>query len=168
MCPPPKSPENNTTKLKIPSELAKKKEAPLIDIDFNGNIVRSKQTIEITEPQLTPSSSNVGFNKNCGRVAKISKCIKSATQSGTHCDNAWQLEFNVKPGWENPLMGWYSSGDPLSSLRIYFRTKLDAITYCQQNCINWFVQDVKIEKKFKPKNYGQNFHYKKRTRVSTK
>lgn len=159
---------------KIPSEIAKKKEAPQIQLDFDEqpktllDPALDNVCIKIEQPQRVEPVSSIPLSRSCGRVAKISPSIKTATQSGTHCDNAWQLEFNVQPGWENPLMGWHSSGDPLSCLRLYFRSKEDAILYCEENCLKWFIWEMKIEKKFRIKNYAHNFHNSKRTRVSTK
>lgn len=59
------------------------------------------------------------------------------------------------------------SGDPLSNMKIEFDTEDDAIAFCEKNGWKWFVQKQK-EKELKPKSYGVNFSWDKRTRVSTK
>jgi hypothetical protein len=58
-------------------------------------------------------------------------------------------------------------GDPLSNLKVEFDTEDDAIAFCEKNGWKWFVQKQK-EKELKPKSYGVNFSWNKRTRVSTK
>lgn len=61
-----------------------------------------------------------------------------------------------------------TSGDPLSNMKIQFESKEDAIKYCEKNGWDWYVQESSFEKPFKPKSYGVNFSWNKRTRVSTK
>jgi NADH dehydrogenase (ubiquinone) Fe-S protein 4 len=68
------------------------------------------------------------------------------------------------------LMCWTSlccSGDPLSNMKVEFQTEDEAIAFCEKNGWKWYVQKHK-EKDLKPKSYGVNFSWNKRTRVSTK
>jgi NADH dehydrogenase (ubiquinone) Fe-S protein 4 len=58
-------------------------------------------------------------------------------------------------------------GDPLSNMKVEFQTEEDAIAFCEKNGWKWYVQKQK-EKEMKPKSYGVNFSWNKRTRVSTK
>lgn len=53
-------------------------------------------------------------------------------QSGTYGTRRWRIEFDNRERWENPLVGWGSSGDPLSSLQPEFGSKEDAMMYCQR------------------------------------
>merc|ERR1711860_378466 len=69
--------------------------------------------------------------------------------------------------WENPLMGWSSSGDPLSNMMLDFSSKEDAITFVERRGYPYFVEDPK-EKVPRPKSYALNFSWNKRTRKSTK
>lgn len=62
----------------------------------------------------------------------------------------------------------FSSGDPLSNMQVEFSTKEDAINFCDKNGWKYFVQEPPQQRKFKPKSYGVNFAWNKRTRVSTK
>jgi len=57
---------------------------------------------------------------------------KNAMQSGTNQTHKWKLEFDNQPRWENPLMGWGSTGDTVSNLTLDFGSKEDAIVYCQR------------------------------------
>ena len=61
----------------------------------------------------------------------------------------------------------YYRGDPLSNMKLDFRSEEDAIDFCEKNGWKWFV-DKKKEKEPKVKSYGINFSWNKRTRVSTK
>lgn len=67
-----------------------------------------------------------------GRKVKIYVPPKNSMQSGTYGTRRWRIEFDNRDRWENPLMGWGSSGDPLSSLQPEFANKEDAIMYCQR------------------------------------
>lgn len=60
------------------------------------------------------------------------------------------------------------SADPMSNLKNDFRTKEEAIAYCERNGFKWYVQTNKSVKPERVKNYGVNFSWNKRTRVSTK
>ena len=44
-------------------------------------------------------------------------------QSGTGKNNKWILEFKTKNPTINPLMGWESSSDTLSELKLEFSSK---------------------------------------------
>ncbi|CAH1110815.1 unnamed protein product [Psylliodes chrysocephalus] len=102
------------------------------------------------------------------RRVRIYEPPKNCMQSGTSNIGHWQIDFDARERWENPLMGWCSSGDPLSNMQVDFSSKDEAIEYCERNGWQWFVQKSSLEKKIKPKSYGINFSWNKRTRTSTK
>ncbi|KAH8387720.1 hypothetical protein KR093_009135, partial [Drosophila rubida] len=102
------------------------------------------------------------------RRVRIHIPVKNAMQSGTDNVQTWQIEFDNRERWENPLMGWASSGDPLSNLNVQFGSKEEAITYCERNGWRYYVDSQVKEKKERVKNYGINFSWNKRTRLSTK
>ncbi|KAF5274104.1 hypothetical protein FQR65_LT04502 [Abscondita terminalis] len=102
------------------------------------------------------------------RRVKIFMPTKNAMQSGTDNTNHWAMEFETRERWENPLMGWSSSGDPLSNVQIEFANKDDAVAFCEKNGWPWFIEEPHKEKTVKPKSYAVNFSWNKRTRVSTK
>uniref|UniRef100_A0A915BG68 NADH dehydrogenase [ubiquinone] iron-sulfur protein 4, mitochondrial n=1 Tax=Parascaris univalens TaxID=6257 RepID=A0A915BG68_PARUN len=103
------------------------------------------------------------------RTARIFKPAREATQSGWNNTKAWKIELDNRERWENPLMGWASTGDPLSniSMNMDFASKEDAINFCVKNRWSYEV-DEPHERHIKPKAYGSNFSWKARTRVSTK
>ena len=64
--------------------------------------------------------------------AKIYKPTKTAMQSGLKKFDKWILEyFSEKPGI-NPLMGWESSKDTYSELKLEFSSKELAIEYAKK------------------------------------
>jgi len=103
------------------------------------------------------------------RRARIFIPARNAAQAGTNNTHKWAVDFDTRERWENPLMGWSSSGDPLSniSMAIPFGSKEAAINYCERNGWDFEVIDPQ-PKKVLQKSYGENFNWSKRTRVWTK
>nr|XP_018908957.1 PREDICTED: NADH dehydrogenase [ubiquinone] iron-sulfur protein 4, mitochondrial [Bemisia tabaci] len=101
------------------------------------------------------------------RLVKIYSPSKNPMQSGTHNTGHWQMEFDTRERWENPLMGWCSTGDPLSNMSLKFADKEDAIFFCEKNGWRWYIEAPKT-KAPKVKSYAHNFAWNKRTRTSTK
>ncbi|KAL8203894.1 UNVERIFIED_CONTAM: NADH dehydrogenase Fe-S protein subunit 4 ndufs4 [Gekko kuhli] len=54
-------------------------------------------------------------------------------QAGVNNTKKWKMEFDTRERWENPLMGWASTADPLSNLFLTFATKEDAIAFAEKN-----------------------------------
>lgn len=67
------------------------------------------------------------------RTVRVYRPAKTAMQSGTQGMESWKLDFDTQQRWENPLMGWASSGDPVQSLQIKFTSKEDAITFAERH-----------------------------------
>merc|ERR1712020_810277 len=101
------------------------------------------------------------------RQVRIFRPAKNAIQSGTHGIKRWKIEFEARQRWENNLMGWASSGDPLSNLLVDFASKEEAIAFVEKNGWDYFVEEA-AEKIPKVKSYAFNFAWNKRTRKSTK
>ena len=77
-------------------------------------------------------------------------------QSGLGKTNKWILEFETKDPTTNPLMGWESSSDTLTELKIEFTTKELAINYAKKMKIIYEVIEPKKRKIIK-KSYAVNF-----------
>ncbi|KAK3731446.1 hypothetical protein QZH41_013628 [Actinostola sp. cb2023] len=101
------------------------------------------------------------------RTARIFFPSRNAMQSGSQSFQNWRLEFENMERWENPLMGWASSGDPLSNVTLDFGSKEEAIAFAESQGFKYEVDD-KQERTVIPKSYGANFSWNKKTRVSTK
>ena len=88
--------------------------------------------------------------------AKIYKPSKTSMQSGRRNTKNWLLEFDTLNPGINPLMGWESSTDTFSELKLEFNNKELAIEYAKKNKINFEVIDSKVRKIIK-KSYADNF-----------
>ena len=77
-------------------------------------------------------------------------------QSGTAKKDKWILEFITKDPTKNPLMGWESSSDTLTELKLEFSSKELAINYAKKKKINFDIIEPKKRKTVK-KSYADNF-----------
>ena len=77
-------------------------------------------------------------------------------QSGLKKFDKWILEFITNDPTINPLMGWESSNDTYSELKIEFTTKELAIEYAKKNKID-FKLILPKTRKFVIKSYSDNF-----------
>ena len=90
------------------------------------------------------------------KKAKIYIPNKSPMQSGLGKTNKWILEFNTKDPTTNPLMGWESSSDTLTELKMEFTTKELAVNYAKKMKIDYELIEPKKRKTIK-KSYADNF-----------
>ncbi len=81
---------------------------------------------------------------------------KSPMQSGTAKNNKWILEFITKNPTRNPLMGWESSSDTLTELKLEFSSKELAINYAKKKKIDFDLIEPK-KRKTVIKSYADNF-----------
>tara|TARA_B100000700_G_scaffold323948_2_gene428892 strand:+ start:680 stop:961 length:282 start_codon:yes stop_codon:yes gene_type:complete len=88
--------------------------------------------------------------------AKIYKPTKTAMQSGMRNTKNWLLEFDTINTGVNPLMGWESSKDTMSEVKLEFLTKEQAINYAKKNNIDFYVVEPQKRKIIK-KSYSDNF-----------
>ncbi len=92
-------------------------------------------------------------------TARIYKPAKTAMQAGRAKTKEWVLEYEpAAPREVEPLMGWTSSGDMLSQLRLFFETKEEAISYAEKNQIPFRVFEPNPRGLVK-KSYSDNFKY---------
>lgn len=72
---------------------------------------RNKLSGKITVPVAVDVSSLSGVPQEQlkERRVRIHVPPKNAMQSGTDNINTWQIEFDNRERWENPLMGWAST-----------------------------------------------------------
>ncbi|KAK7071076.1 NADH dehydrogenase Fe-S protein subunit 4 ndufs4 [Halocaridina rubra] len=101
------------------------------------------------------------------RRVLIKMPTKNSMQSGTNNLHRWRLSFENRERWENPLMGWSSTADPLSNVEVDFASSEDAIAFCEKNGWAWHTEEPPV-KPSRVKSYGANFSWNKRTRRSTK
>ena len=77
-------------------------------------------------------------------------------QSGTKKFDKWIIEFITEKPGINPLMGWESSTDTNSELKLEFSSKELAINYAKKKKIIYEVIEPKKRKTIK-KSYADNF-----------
>ena len=77
-------------------------------------------------------------------------------QSGLGKTNTWILEFETKDPTKNPLMGWESSSDTYTELKLEFSSKELAINYAKKKRINFEIIEPK-KRKIVKKSYADNF-----------
>ena len=90
------------------------------------------------------------------KKAKIYIPNKSPMQSGLGKINKWILEFETKDPTINPLMGWESSSDTLTELKMEFSSKELAINYAKKMKIDYEIIEPK-KRKVTKKSYADNF-----------
>lgn len=91
--------------------------------------------------------------------ARIYKPAKTAMSSGTAKTNQWVLEYVATEAREiDPLMGWTSSGDTQSQIKLRFTSKEAALEYAREHGIEAFVVEPHKRKvNVRPRGYGENF-----------
>ena len=77
-------------------------------------------------------------------------------QSGLGKTYKWVLEFETKDPTKNPLMGWESSSDTLTELKLEFSSKELAINYAKKKKIDFELIEPKQRSVVK-KSYADNF-----------
>tara|TARA_B100000579_G_scaffold419838_1_gene418877 strand:- start:118 stop:399 length:282 start_codon:yes stop_codon:yes gene_type:complete len=90
------------------------------------------------------------------RKAKIYIPNKNPMQSGLGKLDKWILEFETIDPTKNPLMGWESSNDTLTELKLEFSTKELAINYAKKKKIEFEIIEPK-KRKIVKKSYADNF-----------
>lgn len=91
--------------------------------------------------------------------ARIYQPARTAMQSGKAKTRVWVLEFAPESARAiDPLMGWTSSGDMSSQIKLRFETREAAQDYARAHGIAADVAEPKIRKaNIRPGGYGDNF-----------
>ena len=80
-------------------------------------------------------------------------------QSGKRNTKSWLLEFDTLDNGINPFMGWETSKDTMSEIKLKFSSKELAINYAKKNNIDYYIiepQKRKIVKKLYADNFIKN------------
>ncbi|KAL2158668.1 hypothetical protein VTH06DRAFT_4150 [Thermothelomyces fergusii] len=166
--------ESSTASVPAKTEQEKKEASPLATLprnspDYNVPIDTATSTFTPVPKRVQDGSEDVtpaGLLSGApielqARTVRIYKPAKPATQSGEHGSSRWRMDWDVLGKghrWENPLMGWQSSGDFMQGTHLTFKTKEDAIAFAEKQGYEYFVQEPN-ERKFAPKAYANNFLY---------
>lgn len=93
------------------------------------------------------------------RTVRIFKESKPATQSGHHNGKYWKLDWDVLGKgnrWENDLMGYQGSADPLQGTVMKFDSAECAIKFAESQGWDYSVQKPNV-RHFRKKEYANNF-----------
>ena len=77
-------------------------------------------------------------------------------QSGKGNSKEWLLEFDSLDFGVDPLMGWKSSRDMMSEIKLKFSTKEQAVNYAKRNNIDYYILESNKRRVIK-KSYADNF-----------
>jgi len=91
--------------------------------------------------------------------ARIYRPSRTATQSGPAAHRGWVLEYAPeRPRGIDPLMGWTSSDDMNSQVRLQFETREAAEAYAREHGIEFVVLRPQSRRaNIRPGGYGDNF-----------
>ncbi|MDV7271434.1 ETC complex I subunit [Thioclava sp. A2] len=91
--------------------------------------------------------------------ARIYQPARNAMQSGQAKTKLWYLDFAQAEAREiDPLMGWTSSGDTQSQIRLKFESREAAEAYAKENGLDYVVTEGhKRKANIRPMGYGENF-----------
>lgn len=92
-------------------------------------------------------------------VARIYRPAKTAMQSGSGGTKEWVLENEpAAPRRPEPLMGWTSTTDTTTQVRLSFDTCEEAVAYAERNGIAYTLAQPKPRKAIR-KSYADNFRF---------
>ena len=77
-------------------------------------------------------------------------------QSGKGNNQKWILEFETRDTGINPLMGWETSTDTMSEVKLEFDSKELAINFAKKNNIEYYIIEPQ-KRKIVKKSYADNF-----------
>ena len=91
--------------------------------------------------------------------ARIYQPAKTAMQSGTAKTHHWVLDYAQGSAREvDPLMGWTSTRDTQTQVRLRFETREEAEAYAKSKGIDYQVIEPQSRKpNIRPRGYGENF-----------
>ncbi|GEM10307.1 NADH dehydrogenase (ubiquinone) Fe-S protein 4 [Rhodotorula toruloides] len=115
------------------------------------------------------------------RPIRIYRPAPSPTSSAKGTSHHWRIDWDILQGagrWENPLMGWASSGDYMQGTHLkvgpslltrllrmltlcihtQFNSKEDAIVFAEKQGWEYYCQEPQVQK-FVTKSYANNYGY---------
>ncbi|MEX6507499.1 ETC complex I subunit [Jiella sp. M17.18] len=96
-------------------------------------------------------------------LARIYRPSRNAMQSGKAKSREWLLVYEPEEQKRvEPLMGYTSSGDMRSQVRLSFKTKEEAVEYAERNDIPYRIEEPHIAQGRPKIAYSDNFKYDRR------
>ncbi|KAI5684436.1 hypothetical protein M9H77_05664 [Catharanthus roseus] len=96
------------------------------------------------------------------RKVLIFSPARTATQQGSGKVGKWKINFMSTQKWENPLMGWTSTGDPYANVgdsALYFDSEEAAREFAERHGWDYTVKQ-RHTPLLKAKAYADNFKWK--------
>lgn len=96
------------------------------------------------------------------RRVMIFSPARTATQQGSGKVGWWKINFLSTQKWENPLMGWTSTGDPYANVGdagLTFDSEEAAKSFASKHGWDYVVKKRHVPV-LKPKAYADNFKWK--------
>jgi hypothetical protein len=91
-------------------------------------------------------------------TARIYKPARNAMQQG-NAPRDWVLEYEPdQPQMIEPLMGWTSSADTKTQVRLSFATKEEAVAFATRHGIAFRLEEPQ-KTELRPKSYAENFKF---------
>jgi hypothetical protein len=91
--------------------------------------------------------------EHANRTVTIAPRQHKTVQSAEKLSHIWMITWDDKERWMNPLMGWTSSADPMSNVRLSFDSREEAIAFAERN--GWKYR-LRAATQLQPaENYGQ-------------
>lgn len=91
-------------------------------------------------------------------IARIFRPARGATQSGRGRTKAWVLEYERSVAREiEPLMGWTSSSETATQVKLSFDTKEEAIAFAEKAGLTFRVDEPKPDAERRGLSYSDNF-----------
>ncbi|CAF1706738.1 hypothetical protein HID58_054745 [Brassica napus] len=100
--------------------------------------------------------------EHLARKVIIYSPARTATQQGSGKLGKWKINFVSTLKWENPLMGWTSTGDPYANVgdsALGFDSELAAKSFADRHGWDFVVKAPKTPL-LKAKSYSDNFKWK--------
>ncbi|EYU44504.1 hypothetical protein ABFS82_08G059000 [Erythranthe guttata] len=96
------------------------------------------------------------------RKVLIVSPARTATQQGSGKVGGWKINFMSTQKWENPLMGWTSTGDPYANVgdsALSFDSQESAVSFAERHGWEYTVKKHQTPL-LKVKTYADNFKWK--------
>ncbi|KAJ1291647.1 hypothetical protein BS78_02G331700 [Paspalum vaginatum] len=96
------------------------------------------------------------------RKVVIYSPARTASQQGSGKTGRWKINFLSTQKWENPLMGWTSTGDPYANVGeagLTFDSAESAKEFAEKHGWNYVVRK-RHTPLLKPKAYAENFKWR--------
>jgi hypothetical protein len=92
-------------------------------------------------------------------TARIYRPARTAMQSGQGKADRWLLEYEAERDRQvEPLMGWTSSSDMNSQIKMWFDTREEAVAYATRSGVPYRVEEPKVST-HKTVSYSDNFKF---------